>query len=306
MEKLNNQIDTMFREAIYRVEAENASRIKKLTIRYTKSNQKYSSEHLEALVGSHEKAIREISRKFLRIEKTARLKYLVPLDEKRRGDLLKTMTDDVEMLIEKMNRAYRDIFKNQQRVEEFDERMIKTLTAAKQKMNEETSRIAESLSEKLNSSPKIKPSELAKFYQLDESTLIDLKAIEPLQIIHEIFGDMCGDQNAKTAFEGMRRGILICSKFGTQVQIDPSQNHTVAARRFKKRSLVAGTLALKDLIDALYILAQQLNLPIEYRNSDIISKTYNRLKEALKKHDGFDEVMANLSTFFKMLSISSE
>ena len=304
MENLDNQIDTMFKETIYLIEAQNAARVKKFTIRYTKSNQLNSPEHLEALLGSHEKAIREIPRQFLRIEKSARLKYLAPLGEKRQCGLLKVMTDHVEMLVEKMNRKYRDIFKDQQRVEEFDERMKKTLITAKQKMSEETSKVTESLNGELNSSPKIKPSELAKFYELDESALIDLKAIEPLQIIHEVFRDMQGDQNAKIAFEGIRQSILICSKFGTQVQIDPSQNHTEAARRFKKRSLVAGTLVLKDLIDAIYILTQQLDLPIENRNNDIISKTYNRLKESLKEHDGAEKVMANLSTFFQMLSIS--
>ena len=304
MENLNNQIDKMFKGTIYLVLAENSSRVKKITVRYTKSNQVVSRECMEAILGSHEKAIREISRQFLRIEKSVRLKYLAPLDEKRHCDLLKMMTDNVEMLIEKMNREYRDVFKNQQRGEEFDERMKRTFIAAKQKMDEDISKVAESLNEKLNSSSKIKPSELAKLYELDESALIDLKAIEPLQIIHEIFGNMQGDQNSKIAFEGIQQGILICSKFGTQVQIDPSQTHTEAARRFKKRSLVAGTLVLKDLIDAIYILTQQLNLPVENRNNDIISKTYNRLKESLKEYDGVEKVMASLSTFFQMLSIS--
>ena len=47
MENLDNQIDTMFAETIYLIEAQNGARIKKLTIRYTKSNQKYSPEHLK-------------------------------------------------------------------------------------------------------------------------------------------------------------------------------------------------------------------------------------------------------------------
>ncbi|SVE63893.1 uncharacterized protein METZ01_LOCUS516747, partial [marine metagenome] len=33
MKNLNNQIDTMFREKIYRIEADNAARIKKINIR---------------------------------------------------------------------------------------------------------------------------------------------------------------------------------------------------------------------------------------------------------------------------------
>ena len=304
MRNLNSQIDPMFDEAIYRIEADNGSRIKKFTIRFTKANQKYSPEHLEALLGSYEKAIREVPRQFLRIEKTARQKYLVPLDEERRRELLKVMTDHVEMLVEKMNRKYRDIFKSQKRLEEFDSRIKDTLMAGRQRIDNETRKVSESLGEKLSSTSKVKPEELARLYELDESALIDLKAIEPLQAIHEVFECMQGNQNAKIAFEGIREGIVVCSKFGTQVEIDPSQNQTEAARRLKKRSLVAGTLALKDLIDAIHILTQQLKLPAENRNNDIIDKTYDRLKESLNKHDGVEKVMANLSTFFQMLSIA--
>ena len=304
MRNLNSQIDPMFDEAIYHVEADNSRRIKKFNIRFTKANQKYSPEHLEALLGSYEKAIREVPRQFLRIEKTARQKYLVPLDEERRRELLKVMTDHVEMLVEKMNRKYRDIFKSQKRLEEFDSRIKDTLMAGKQRIDDETRKVSESLGEKLSSTSKVKPEELARLYELDESALIDLKAIEPLQAIHEVFECMQGNQNAKIAFEGIREGIVVCSKFGTQVEIDPSQNQTEAARRLKKRSLVAGTLALKDLIDAIHILTQQLKLPAENRNNDIIDKTYDRLKESLNKHDGVEKVMANLSTFFQMLSIA--
>ena len=304
MRDLDSQIDTMFNETIYHIEADNTRRIKKFTIRFTKSNQKYSPDHLESLLGSYEKAIREIPRQFLRAEKIARQKYLEPLEEERRRALIKVMTDHVEMLVEKMNRKYRDIFKNQKRLEEFDDRIKDTLITSKQKIDEEISKFSENLREKLSSSSKIKPEELVRIYELDESTLIDLKAIEPLQAIHEIFEGMKGDDVAKAALEGIREGIVICSKLGTQFGIDPSQNHTEAARRFKKRSIAAGTLVLKDLIDTIYILTQQLKLPVEKRNSEIITKTHSRINESLKEHDGVEKVIASLQAFFQMLSIA--
>jgi len=256
------------------------------------------------LLGSYEKAIREIPRQFLRTEKTARQKYLEPFEEERRHALIKVMTEHVEMLVEKMNREYREIFKNQKRLEEFDDRIKDTLITSQQKIDEEICKFSANLREKLSSSSKVKPEELARIYELDESTLIDLKAIEPLQAIHEVFEGIQGDHAAKGALEGIREGIMICSKFGTQLGIDPSQNHTEAARRLKKRSIVAGTLVLKDLIDAIYILTQQLKLPVEKRNSEIITKTQSRLNESLKEHDGVDKVIASLQVFFRMLSIA--
>jgi hypothetical protein len=59
-----------------------------------------------------------------------------------------------------------------------------------------------------------------------------------------------------------------------------------------------------DLIDAIYILTQQLKLPVEKRNSEIITKTHSRLNESLNKHDGAEKVIASLQAFFQMLSIS--
>ena len=66
---------------------------------------------------------------------------------------------------------------------------------------------------------------------------------------------------------------------------------------------MAGTLVLKDLIDAVYILTQQLKLSEEKRNKEIITKIYNRLNESLEGYDGKEKVIASLQGFFKMLSI---
>ena len=202
-----------------------------------------------------------------------------------------------------MNREYRTIFKNQQRLEEFDDRMKNTLKIAKQKIDEETRKTAESLKEILNSSSKIKPSELAKIYEIDESALIDFKAIEPLQTIHEIFNKMPEEKNGKLVFESIRQAILLCSKFGTEIEIDPKQNYTVEARRLRKRSLISGTLVLKELIDNIYILAQQIDLPLENRNGDIVQKSFSRLKEALGKSERAQKVIDTLDPFFQMLEI---
>ena len=98
----------------------------------------------------------------------------------------------------------------------------------------------------------------------------------------------------------------MCSKFGAEVQIDPNQSHTVEARRFKKRSLVSGTLILKDLIDNIYILAQQIKLPVQNRNEDIINKSFARLKGSLNKHEGAEKVMGQLVPFFQMFKIVKE
>ena len=63
---------------------------------------------------------------------------------------------------------------------------------------------------------------------------------------------------------------------------------------------------LKDLIDGIHVLAQQVNLPDEYRNQDIISKSFVRLKEVLKKHEGGDKVIDSLNPLLHILAIAEK
>ena len=65
-------------------------------------------------------------------------------------------------------------------------------------------------------------------------------------------------------------------------------------------------MALKDLIDNIYILAQQVNLAVESRNEDIINKSFMRLKESLDTHEGSAKVMNSLDPFFQMLAIEAK
>ncbi|KMP11617.1 hypothetical protein UR09_02795 [Candidatus Nitromaritima sp. SCGC AAA799-A02] len=294
----------MFREKLFLLIAENGSRIKKINIRYTKANDKHSAEHLDALYGSYERTIRDILKQFHRTEKSVRMKYQVPMGEARQKDVLKMITTEVELLVEKIKIEYRKIFENQHRGEEFDRRIRATLDTSKRKMEEDIQKLAASLNEKINAEKRIPPGELAKFYDLDESTLIDLKAIEPLQTIHQVFDRLAAEPQAKFAFDGIRESIILCSKLGTQVEIDPRRSHTVEARRLKRNSMVSGTLVLNELIYNIHIMAEQIQLPKDRRNEDIVKKTWARLKESLEGHDGSTQVLEHLIPFFQMFSLS--
>jgi len=48
-------------------------------------------------------------------------------------------------------------------------------------------------------------------------------------------------------------------------------------------------------------LTQQLNLPVEKRNSEVITKTRDRLSESFEGYDDAEKVIAKLKDFFQML-----
>ena len=303
MEDLNQKIDIMCREKFRRLIAENIVRLGNISIRYTKNNKKLSLEHLETICSSYEKVVRNIPRQLLKIEKTVRLKYLEPMSDKRCCDITRQMSTDVELLINGMVNEYRDVYSKHHKTDELEQRAQAILVASKKKMEEETVKLAAILDQETIGSDRVPPAELAKVYGLDESTLVDLNAIRPLQDLHQAFDRLSRDEGAQAVFRGIQRSIVLCSKFGAEVEVDEKQSRTVEARRLKKNSMVAGTLVLQELIYNIQIMVEQFQLPEERRNGSIVCKTWDRLKDLLKGQEGEEQVLNCLTPFFQMFAL---
>jgi len=303
MEALSQKIDVMCREKFRRLIAENIARLGNISIRYTKNNKKLSLEHLETIYNSYEKVVRDIPKQLLKIERTVRLKYLEPMSDKRRCDILRKMSTDVELLINGMDDEYRAVYSKHHKTEEFEQRAQAILAASKKKIEEETVKLAVILDQEIVGSDRIPPAGLAKVYGLDESTLVDLNAIRPLQNLHQVFDRLSSDERARAAFDGIQKSIILCSKFGAGVEVGEKQSRTVEARRLKKNSMVAGTLVLQELIYNIQIMVEQLQLPEERRNGGIVCKTWDRLKDLLKGYEGEEQVLNCLTPFFQMFAL---
>ena len=303
MEDLNQKIDIMCREKFRRLIAENIVRLGNISIRYTKNNKKLSLEHLETICSSYEKVVRDIPRQLLKIEKTVRLKYLESMSDKRCCDITRQMSTDVELLINGMVNEYRDVYSKHHKTDEFEQRAQAILAVSKNKIEEETVKLAAILDQETIGSDRVPPAELAKVYGLDESTLVDLNAIRPLQNLHQAFDRLSKDERAQAVFRGIQRSIVLCSKFGAEVEVDEKQSRTVEARRLKKNSMVAGTLVLQELIYNIQIMVEQFQLPEERRNGSIVCKTWDRLKDLLKGQEGEEQVLNCLTPFFQMFAL---
>ena len=303
MEDLSQKIDIMCREKFRRLIAENIVRLGTISIRYTKNNKKLSLEHLETICSSYEKVVRDIPKQLLKIEKTVRLKYLEPISEKRRCDIAREMSTDVELLIHGMVDEYRDVYSKHHKTDEFEQRAQEILVASKKKIEAETVKLAATLDQETSGSDRVPPAELAKVYGLDESTLVDLNAIRPLQNLHQAFDRLSKDERAQAVFRGIQRSIVLCSKFGAEVEVDEKQSRTVEARRLRKNSMVAGTLVLQELIYNIQIMVEQFQLPEERRNGSIVCKTWDRLNDLLKGQEGEEQVLNCLTPFFQMFAL---
>ena len=106
MEDLDKTLDIMERDKCTALLAENAVRLKKNNIKFTKKNMKHSQEHLDAQLVSYERLIRTLIRGLVTIEKKVRQKYLVPLDSVRANKLRAGWNKEIECILEDLNKKY--------------------------------------------------------------------------------------------------------------------------------------------------------------------------------------------------------
>ena len=120
MENLDEKIDTMQREELISLIQEHTSRMGKIIFRFTKQNKRYTVERLDAQYGSHERLLREMTKKLLNIEKTVRRKYVVPMNEDRRRKVHGLLSLDSQKVISKIVNEYTDEYSFVGHLEEFE------------------------------------------------------------------------------------------------------------------------------------------------------------------------------------------
>ena len=126
MEDLDAKIDVLEREKIFYLIAENSVRYKNINIRQTRNNNKNSVEHLDELVASYEKLLRLMPREFYKIEQTIRIKFLEPLDDKRKIKILSSIHQEMELILEQMITKFQGLYKVKGQENEFISRMDKS------------------------------------------------------------------------------------------------------------------------------------------------------------------------------------
>ena len=104
MDNLDDKIDTLIRDKLISLIQENVVRIKRTTIKYTKTNKKHTLEHWQALFDSYGKVFRSMPRDLLRVEREVRIKFVSPLTDERILRLKSMINSEAEVLIQKMTR----------------------------------------------------------------------------------------------------------------------------------------------------------------------------------------------------------
>lgn len=302
MEDLDRTLDIMERDKCTDLLAENSVRLKKNNIKFTKSNQKHSQEHLDAQFVSYDRLIRTLIRQLVTIEKKIRLKYLVPLESVRANKLMASWNTEIECALEDLKKKYRTVHAQRGSVEEFDERVKQSLNAAKIKVDNEVTDLQTKLESEIGTTQRIQPSELSKIYGVDESVLIDLQVIDTLQNLHIIctkLKDSGCDGDPLVSFNEV---IQMYVKEVKSVESTVWSGRSADQRKAIKMRAAKLNINLQEIILCLYDLASQALLAKERRNNEVILKIRDNLEKVFKSETDPEPFQNKLEPFWAVFN----
>ena len=301
MEDLDKTLDIMETDKCTSLLQENSVRTKKNNIKFTKLNKKNSQEHLDAQIVSYERLVRNLIKQLLNLEKKIRLKYLIPLDEERALKLMGWWNTEVECALEDLSKKYRVVHIQRRTVEEFDEKIIAMTAKAKIEIEREVPKLLENLAKEIGSSKRFDPKELSEIYGLDESVLVDLQVIDPLQKLHESFRKLRDSGFEKQLFKGLEDAIRIFVKNIKEAEGIVWSGRSADQRKEYKMKAAKLNINLKEIILNLLSLVQQALLPKDRRNSDVISKLKIKLESLFQVDSEYDEIISRIKPFFETI-----
>ena len=301
MEDLDKTLDIMETDKCTSLLQENSVRTKKNNIKFTKLNKKNSQEHLDAQIVSYERLVRNLIKQLLNLEKKIRLKYLIPLDEERALKLMGWWNTEVECALEDLSKKYRVVHIQRRTVEEFDEKLMAMRAKAKVEIEREVPKLLENLAKEICSSERFDPKELSKIYGLDESVLVDLQVIDPLQKLHESFRKLRDAGFEKQLFKGLEDAIRIFVKNIKEVEGIVWSGRSADQRKEYKMKAAKLNINLKEIILNLLSLVQQALLAKDRRNSDVISKLKIKLESLFQVDSEYDEIISRIKPFFETI-----
>ena len=301
MEDLDKTLDIMERDKCTSLLAENAVRLKKNNIRFTKTNKKHSQEHLDAQFDSYERLVRSLIKGLVTIEKKVRLKYLAPLESMRANKLKATWNTEVECILEDLKKKYRDVHIQNRSAEEFDDKVLKNLEAAKIKVDMEVVTLEQILKTEIEGSQKVQPSELGRMYDMDVTVLIDLQVIDQLQNLQILCKKLKQSGCDDDALNPLNEIIKMYAKEIKSVEATVWSGRSADQRKEIKMRAAKLNLNLKEIVLSLHDLANQAILEKEKRNEEVILKIRNNLDKIFKSELNSESFQKTLEPFWGVL-----
>jgi len=298
MENLEKKINTMSRDKIAYLLAENSVRIKKINTRFTSANKFNSMERLEASIASYDRLIRSVSKERFKIEKSVRLKYILELSKERLLDIKKELFSEVESIIEDMSDEYRELYVPFGKADEFDEQAKRMLEKARDDIEKLSNKTEQGINKEVKETARVSPQGLQDRYEIDQSSLVDLGLIKPLQSILLIFDSLKGSAGFEKIASDFDEAIREYVSIGQEQESTAWSIPSVRGRKEKKMEIAGHDLLLKEIVYGFHTLAQNAEKPREAWNMEIIDRIWENLDSEMEKNENVKNVKEKLKSFY--------
>lgn len=300
MDNLDKKIDSLIRDQLFSLIQENAARIKRINIRYTKNNKKHTLEHWQVFYDSYDKVFRGMPRNMLRAEREIRMKFVSPMSEERVFQLRTLINSEAEMLFHKLTAECQSEFKKLGHNDVFEERLEKSRKKFSESLEQNIQKCLDSVNGETGKG-QTGIQDLLETYGLNESTLHEINIVAPLFRINYLIGQVNSDTQLA--------GILDELKNGFRFLFQDIQKHSLNdvaskdARKKLKMEIARDALTVREIILNAQPLLEQMVLPDEKKNLDIVKKSWLILLEVIERQgERWETVIPGFKSLYNYLS----
>jgi hypothetical protein len=300
MDNIDNRIDTLIRDKLISLIQENVVRIKRTTIKYTKTNKKHTLEHWQTLFASYDKVFRAMPREMLRVEREVRIKFVSPVTDAR-VTLLKTLINsEAEILIQKRGDECRPEFEKLGHGDLFDQQVEQTRAKLNENLEQQMQKCLDSVNAVTEQGHKMDVQDLVKTYNVKESTLHEINIISPLQSINAQLAKVNGDPNLTEILENLQEGFR--HLFQDYQKHRVGDVATMAARKKLKMEVARDTMTVREIVITSQPFLDQLVLPEDRRNTEVVRKSWGKVFEILEGQEGrWASVIPNFNPLYEFM-----
>lgn len=300
MDNLDEKIDTLIRDKLISLIQENAARIKRTTIKYTKSNKKHTLEHWQTVFDSYEKVFRAMPREMLRVEREVRIKFVSPLIDTRVTQLKTMINSEAEILIQKRADKYQPEYENLGQGDLFEQRVEQTREKLNENLEQQIQKCLDSVNAETGQGQKLGIQDLMKIYNIKESTLHEINIISSLQSINAQLVKVKGDPGLTDILENLQQGFRHLFKDIQKNRVDDVT--TMEARKKVKVEVARDTMTVREIIINTQPFLKQLVLPEDRRNSEVVRKSWSNVFEILEGQEGrWASVIPNFKPLYEFM-----
>ena len=300
MDNLDVKIDTWMRDKLISLIQENVVRIKRTTTKFTGKNKKHTLEHWQALFDSYDKVFRNMPRELLRVEREVRLKFVSPLIDARVTRLKIMINSEAEILIQKRANECRPQFEKLGQGDLFDQQVQQTREKLNKNLEEQIQKTLDAVNSEAGQGTKLSVQDLIKIYNVKESTLHEINIISPLQSINAQLAKVNGNSVLADSLENLQEGFRNLFQDFQKIRI--SDVATMAARKKLKMEVARDTMTVREIVITTQPFLDQLVLPEDKRNPEVIRKSWVKVFEILEGQEGrWSSVIPNFNPLYEFM-----